>query len=333
MTELHLDLLSRYSGPQSFTLFERVTRALSAAKGAWREVPVRLPDNEFEPGRTDDIAGAAHGVAQIYLEGSAQRCSHTRMVAIEARRLSAILVPGVADLIVAAAWLHDVGYSNSWQDTGFHPLDGARAAERLGFPLAVVELVAHHTGARYEALERNLSEQLSSYSTPPQAWLSILNCADLTTGPHGAPVTAAERIDEVLQRYSPDHPVARAIQRSGGDLVGDAEATLALAERVESDLRAEAGTARALEEDAGVQSVKSIAASAGWRIADEYLGRCTFVSGRAEVWLRWAYASDRVVDYAALQIVGGKSLQLPGPDTRPHQIRALTEWFGSYAAK
>ena len=31
-----------------------------------------------------------------------------------------------ADLLEAAAWLHDIGYAPSLVATGFHPLDGAR---------------------------------------------------------------------------------------------------------------------------------------------------------------------------------------------------------------
>lgn len=38
------------------------------------------------------------------------------------------------DLLVAAAWLHDIGYAPELRDTGFHPLDGARHLEALGAP-------------------------------------------------------------------------------------------------------------------------------------------------------------------------------------------------------
>ncbi|MFD6855509.1 HD domain-containing protein [Streptomyces diastaticus] len=50
------------------------------------------------------------------------------------------------DLLVAAAWLHDIGYAPELRDTGSHPLDGARHLESLGAPARLVRLVAHHSG-------------------------------------------------------------------------------------------------------------------------------------------------------------------------------------------
>ena len=54
-----------------------------------------------------------------------RRWAHTRGVARTARELSPILGAD-ADLVLAAAWLHDIGYAPAVAVTGFHPLDGAR---------------------------------------------------------------------------------------------------------------------------------------------------------------------------------------------------------------
>lgn len=47
-----------------------------------------------------------------------------------------------ADCLVAAAWLHDIGYAPSVRQTGFHPLDGAMFARSAGFGELVASLVA-----------------------------------------------------------------------------------------------------------------------------------------------------------------------------------------------
>ncbi len=109
-----------------------------------------------------------------------------------------------------AAWLHDVGYAPELSHTGFHPLDGARFLRAHGWPSAVVNLVAHHSGARFEAAERGLSAELAEYALTDDAVSDALAAADLTTGPDGQRVSYDERIDEVLRRYSPEDPVHRA---------------------------------------------------------------------------------------------------------------------------
>jgi putative nucleotidyltransferase with HDIG domain len=65
-----------------------------------------------------------------------------------------------SDVLVAAAWLHDIGYSQELVDSGFHPLDGARYLRDQGWDPVVVQLVAHHSGAEVEAEERGLRDQL-----------------------------------------------------------------------------------------------------------------------------------------------------------------------------
>ena len=54
-----------------------------------------------------------------------RRWAHTLGVAAQARSLAPILGRD-ADLLTAAALLHDIGYAPDLIDTGFHPLDGAR---------------------------------------------------------------------------------------------------------------------------------------------------------------------------------------------------------------
>jgi putative nucleotidyltransferase with HDIG domain len=59
-----------------------------------------------------------------------RRWGHVQAVAAKAESLRPLLGED-ADLLVVAAWLHDIGYAPDVQDTGFHPLDGARYLRRL----------------------------------------------------------------------------------------------------------------------------------------------------------------------------------------------------------
>lgn len=171
-----------------------------------------------------DVETARQIAAGLLAEALPRRWSHTVAVAATAARLADALAPDGVDEIVCAAWLHDIGYAPALIDTGFHPLDGAAylAAAAAGgpdIPAEVVALVAHHTGAVFEARERGLQDALAGYPIPDETKLAIVSCADLCSGPGGAAVDPADRISEVLTRYPAEHPVHRAITKSAPILV------------------------------------------------------------------------------------------------------------------
>jgi len=112
--------------------------------------------------------------------------------------------------LIAAAWLHDVGYAPEIGRTGFHPLDGASYLNLEGWPDAIVNLVAHHSGARFEAKQRGLADALAEFPFPDGPLLDALALADLTTGPAGELLTYDERIAEILRRYPEEDPVHQA---------------------------------------------------------------------------------------------------------------------------
>lgn len=177
-------------------------------------------------------ADRARRIAEDFLaDALPRRWSHTIGVAAAAADLADVLAPEDADTIVAAAWLHDIGYAPNLISTGFHPLDGAaylstNTAPGGDMPAEVIRLVAHHTGAAFEARERGLHDPLARYPAPTDAALAILSCADLCTGPDGTPVDPGVRIAEVLTRYPAGHPVRRAISTSGPGLIMEARAIL-----------------------------------------------------------------------------------------------------------
>jgi putative nucleotidyltransferase with HDIG domain len=139
---------------------------------------------------------------------------HVRAVAATAEGL-AHLVGDDAELLTAAAWLHDIGYAAEVADTGFHALDGARWLRRHGFPDRIAALVAHHSCAADEAEERGLGQALASeFPREESAVSDALWYADMTTGPDGQDLTVDERLAEIRQRYGPDDVVTRFWQKA-----------------------------------------------------------------------------------------------------------------------
>jgi hypothetical protein len=165
-------------------------------------------------------ADSAEEIARKLLEiPLPRRWAHVQGVAGQARSLGPILGDD-ADLLEAAAWLHDVGYSPDLIDTGFHPLDGARYLRDVqNADQALWRLVANHTGALIEAEERGLGGALTAEFPPANPFLSdALTYCDMTTGPDGDPLSVDERLEDIRARYSTGHVVSRAIERSSGEL-------------------------------------------------------------------------------------------------------------------
>jgi len=161
---------------------------------------------------------AAAATAGEQLAGLSDRWAHTRAVATRAQALQAAVTADDREILVSAAWLHDVGYAPALCQTGFHPLDGARFLEERGFAPRLCALVAQHSGARFEAEERGLSEELAAWELEDSPVMDALVVADLTTGPQGQPLGYDERIAEILDRYPTSSPVHRAICRARSEL-------------------------------------------------------------------------------------------------------------------
>ncbi|MEV5574447.1 HD domain-containing protein [Spirillospora sp. NPDC052269] len=163
----------------------------------------------------------ARDLAREHLESPLpRRWAHTQGVARQARTLAPML-GDQADLLEAAAWLHDIGYAPDLVDTGFHPLDGARylrdvqcASDRL------CRLVAHHSCAMVEARERGLADLLVSEfgAIPPDLTEALIYC-DMTTSPSGDYLPVEQRLAEILSRYGDGHLVTRSITRSSPVLI------------------------------------------------------------------------------------------------------------------
>ncbi|MFD7658138.1 HD domain-containing protein [Actinosynnema sp. NPDC059797] len=171
----------------------------------------------------------ARDLAAELLGSSGNRWRHTAAVAERAVELAVTVAEVDRDLLVAAAWLHDIGYAPPVVDTGFHPLDGARRLDRTGWPRRIAALVAHHSGAGFVADVLGLGGLLDAYPREAGPVADALTYADQTVDDLGRRVSVRDRLAGVLERHGPDSPNARAHHLREPHL-------LAVAERVEARL-------------------------------------------------------------------------------------------------
>jgi hypothetical protein len=153
--------------------------------------------------------------ATSLLAGNERRMAHTQAVAACASSLGVTLVfdPTDSATLVAAAWLHDVGYAPELAKTGAHHLDGARHLAGLGEERLAC-LVAHHGSGEAETALRGFAAEFAEFPREPSLVADILTYCDLSSGPDGSRLDLAERLSEVRTRYGDDHVVVRGLEAS-----------------------------------------------------------------------------------------------------------------------
>ncbi|MCC8248032.1 HD domain-containing protein [Saccharothrix luteola] len=154
-----------------------------------------------------------------------RRWAHVQGVARRARSLAQMFPPEDVDYLIAAAVLHDIGYSPNLALTGFHPLDGARYLEQLGLPRRLCALVAHHSCACLEAELRGMSAELALWEDERSAVRDALWWADMTTTPDGGLTNLVDRIDEIQRRYGAEDLVTFFIRQATPELVAAVDRT------------------------------------------------------------------------------------------------------------
>jgi len=159
------------------------------------------------------VQRAEASARELLVDMDARLC-HVEAVGRRAEVVASLLPVEDQVPLVAAAYLHDVGYAPALRETGLHPLDGARWLRAQGVDRRVCNLVAHHSGARFEAEERGLLAELDEFELEPGAVMDGLTFADMTTGPDGRYVSFEERLLDILKRYPPvgqstEQPCAR----------------------------------------------------------------------------------------------------------------------------
>jgi HD domain len=160
----------------------------------------------------DPLVAAAQRLAHDVLGGLDGRWQHTQGVARRAAEASPAVPEADRPALLAAAWLHDIGYAEPLRRSGFHPLDGACYLQEHAWPEPLAGLVAHHSAARFVAEVRGLAAPLQAfpadrYASGPVA--DALTYADQTTGPTGERMDVEDRLAGMLRRHGPDSPNAR----------------------------------------------------------------------------------------------------------------------------
>jgi putative nucleotidyltransferase with HDIG domain len=160
---------------------------------------------------TPQIVSDARRLAKTILRGPLpERWRHTRGVAARAHELAITVDAKDRATLIAAAWLHDIGYARALRRTGFHPLDGAVYLRDRKWPDRVCALVAHHSGARYVPDQRGFGPLMEQFDFEDGPVSDALAYADQTVGPGGRRMTITYRITEAITRHGPDSPNARA---------------------------------------------------------------------------------------------------------------------------
>ena len=157
-----------------------------------------------------------------------RRWNHCLGVAERARSLAPILGED-AELLEAAAVLHDIGYSPDLAKTGFHPLDGARyLRDNTDADERVIRLVAHHSCAWMEAEARGLREELEAEFPRERPELADALChCDMNTTPDGTPTNPVDRVNEIAGRYGADSLIGRFIRRAEPEILACSARVLA----------------------------------------------------------------------------------------------------------
>lgn len=154
----------------------------------------------------------ARDLAHDLLGPVGTRWPHTKAVAARAAEVAGTVPAVDRDLLVATAWLHDIGYAPSCVDTGFHAVDGARYLARRGWPARLVALVAHHSGARFVADANGAGDALDEFRYERSSVSDALTYADQTSGPAGQSMDFDDRLAEMLRRHGPDSVQAQVHQ-------------------------------------------------------------------------------------------------------------------------
>lgn len=142
----------------------------------------------------------AEEVARELLSGEGTRLAHVRTAGEVAARLAVLFDPEEAALLVAAATLHDIGYSARISHSGFHPLDGARFLHAQGYADRLAGLVGHHSLAWMTAPPDLLVELEAQFPREDSLLADALSYADMHSAPDGRLISAQARLADIAAR-------------------------------------------------------------------------------------------------------------------------------------
>ena len=143
----------------------------------------------------------AQTMAQTLLADDQDRLRHVRGAGLVASMAAGALRLDQPELVVAAAWLHDIGYAPAIARTGFHPLDGALFLAHEGWPEEVVFLVAHHSHAAVVAPYYGVEPHMALFEHLPGLADDVITFSDLRAGPNGLGADPRDRVKDMRRRH------------------------------------------------------------------------------------------------------------------------------------
>jgi hypothetical protein len=144
----------------------------------------------------------AQTLAQALLTHDPGRLQHVRGAGLVAGKAAGALSIDEPEMLIAAAWLHDIGYARHIARTGFHPVDGALFLAREGWPEQVVFLVAHHSHAAVLAPYYGVQHHMALLEHVHGHADDILTFSDLRAGPDGLGADPRDRVDDMRRRHA-----------------------------------------------------------------------------------------------------------------------------------
>lgn len=156
------------------------------------------------------LVARARQLAVGLLQPLPERVQHNEGVASRAAEVAVTVQPADRCLLVAAAWLHDIGYSPLIRHTGFHPVDGGLYLRDHGWDERLASLVAPPLRGPVRPGGQGFGTLMADFLFEDSSASDALTYADQTVGPHGRPMTVPYRIAEAIARHGPDSPNALA---------------------------------------------------------------------------------------------------------------------------
>jgi hypothetical protein len=139
----------------------------------------------------------AQTLAQSLLVDDQCRLAHVRGTGWIAGMAVSALGVDRPENVVAAAWLHDIGYAPAIARTGFHPLDGALFLAR-----EVVLLVAHHSQAAVLAPYYGVQHLMALLDHAHGHADDVLTFSDLRAGADGLGADPRDRVEDMRRRHA-----------------------------------------------------------------------------------------------------------------------------------
>jgi HD superfamily phosphodiesterase len=165
----------------------------------------------------DDLVVWSSEQAEKFLLSLGNRWLHVQGVVERARWVGQTFDEDERACLLAAAYVHDIGYAPALKRTGFHPVDGAYYLRSCGYERLAC-LVAHHFAACYEAGLRGCADALKEFPRERSAVADALTYCDGTTGPVGQHFTLKERAAEIRHRYKEGDLVTKALKLAMPDV-------------------------------------------------------------------------------------------------------------------